>query len=80
MTNKWTQTDSMLATMEGWDVFHVNSDQYEIQRIDELDVFHEDSTAVFFVYDKALTGSELHRKALQVVLDPSNVRARHDRA
>lgn len=70
----WELRDSALAALEGWDVFHVNSDQFEIQRCDEADIFTEDPIALFHVYDKALRGSELHRKALLFVLDESNIR------
>ncbi len=77
---KWTPEDAAAAQAEGWDVFECDSDRYgkqlDIEKCDDAEVFAEDTLAVFHVYDRALTGSALHRKALAVVLAESNVRAK----
>lgn len=73
---RWDIEDSAAARKEGWDVFHVNSDHYEIQKCDDLEMFAEDPFAVFHVYDLALTGSPLHRKALLLTLAEENARPR----
>lgn len=71
----WSQDDSTAAQAEGWDVFHVDDAQYEIQKCDEAERFNEDARAVFHVYDKALSGSELHRRALAFVLRDDNIKS-----
>ena len=47
----WSQDDATAAQAEGWDVFHVDGAQYEIQKCDEAERFNEDAQAVFHVYD-----------------------------
>lgn len=67
----WTPEDSRLAIAEGWELFSVDRDGQllEIQRIDAPEDgsdprFASDAQAVAFVYDRAIEGSELHRRAL----------------
>ncbi len=58
-------------TQEGWDIFFsegsVDGD-YQIQRIDEMELFSNDIEAIQFVYKKALEGSKRHRKALSTIV------------
>ncbi|EKQ70321.1 hypothetical protein OsccyDRAFT_0602 [Leptolyngbyaceae cyanobacterium JSC-12] len=63
----WTKEDSIQAVTEGWDVFH-NGFVYQIQRLDEAEIFDEDFRAIKFVCRKAEAGSELHKKALIIHL------------
>ena len=74
---QWTAEDDAAARKEGWSVFHVNADHYEIQKCDDLEMFAEDPLAIFHVYDLALTGSALHRKALLFTLAEENARPRN---
>lgn len=69
----WLREDAEAAQLEGWNVFDVNG-QSEIQRDDEMGVFENDALAVFHCYNMALTGSQLHRKALRLVLATQNIR------
>lgn len=65
-------TDSDLAQAEGWDIFeasgsiaNVNGDrEFQLQRIDETQVFPGDEEAWHHVYTQAHAGSALHRRAL----------------
>lgn len=67
----WTKEDSEQAAQEGWDMFAINADQtiWQLQRDDEAGVFPTDIHAFQFAYRKALTGSRLHKKALQLDQD-----------
>lgn len=52
---------------EGWDIFESTGSvdgPYQIQRNDDDAVFKDDSEAWRFVWDKAQSGSEYHRAAL----------------
>lgn len=73
---KWEKRDQKRANAEGWAIIAVDGDQLEVQKLDEAEgrPFYTDGAAVFHVYDKALSGSMLHRKALAVVLADKNIR------
>lgn len=70
---KWTNEDSALARADGWDVFHVHGEYYDVQKFDEADQFAEDVVAIAHVFRMASSGSWLHRKAIAFVLRPGNV-------
>lgn len=75
---EWTQQDSEAAAREGWDVFYAcraSDEQYQIEKDDEAGIFVSDAEALYHVYDQALRGSMLHRRALLFVLRDDNVRA-----
>lgn len=64
---------------EGWDLFFSegsDNGDYQIQRIDEMNIFENDIQAIKFVYKRALEGSKRHKKALAVVmfLNPQEIR------
>lgn len=64
---------------EGWDLFFSDgsdSGDYQIQRIDEMNLFENDIEAIKFVYKKALEGSKRHRKALAriMILNPQEIK------
>lgn len=60
----WTADDSAIAESEGWNLFAADGHFFEIERIDEKDVFADDREATRFVFEKAAKGSILHLKAL----------------
>lgn len=64
----WTIEDSKAAVKEGWDLFDNSYYGMRIERCDEALSFPTDAEAVCFVFDKAMAGSSLHRKALYVCL------------
>ena len=74
---RWKLEDSAAAASQGWDVFQ--ADQLEIQRIDspesgEAPRFDSDAQALVHVYDLALRGDPLCRKAMAVTLAEANIR------
>jgi hypothetical protein len=62
---KWTADDDAKAAVEGWNVFDAEG-RMEIQRIDELEMFESDAQAIDFIRERAVSGSELHQKALYI--------------
>ncbi|MFD1043197.1 hypothetical protein [Pseudoxanthomonas kaohsiungensis] len=76
MTNPspWTDADTDTAAAEGWNLFSTDNTapkQLEIQREDDLEKFATDVEALTHVYTKAMGGSALHLKALQLSLQTS---------
>ena len=62
--------DDEIATSEGWGVFDsAGSDggPWQIQRIDELEMFPSDDEAWVHVWTRAAEGSPVHRRALDYV-------------
>jgi len=67
MTIKWTKEDDVNATKQGWDVVYAESrGVLEIERVDEMEVFSNDDSALMFVVNKATEGDKLAQKALLV--------------
>ena len=65
MSIQWTRKDDEKATLQGWDVFYDESrGVFEIERIDEMEVFSDDDCALMFVVNKATQGDKLAQKAL----------------
>ncbi len=66
----WDPEHAAAASLEGWDIFECfgseNAD-WQIQRDDEMAVFADDTDAWFHVWGRAMEGSELHLRALQVI-------------
>lgn len=66
----WTNEDSAAAQREGWDVFApCGTKPARIERIDYLAAFPTDAKAAQHVLDRAIEGSQLHRRAV-CALDP----------
>jgi hypothetical protein len=65
---EWSDANSAAASLEGWDVFDVDGRGYfEIQKVDDLNVFESDEDAVEHVRRKAATSSEeYYRVALEI--------------
>ena len=68
----WTAEDEAAANAEGWCISNANNEEtaFEIQRLDEAEVFDEDIGAIAHVYWMAGAGSVLHRKAIEYTLRP----------
>jgi hypothetical protein len=80
MESAWTHLESNLAVSQGWDIFETNRDPatelqlvngkpyghrpFEIQRVDEMDVFAGDDEAHAFVRAAAEKGDQLAGRAL----------------
>lgn len=73
----WTAQDSAAAAAEGWDLISWTAGEgktgetLEIHYVDDKDLFTSDAAALMHVYAKALDGSYLHQKALQLSLQSS---------
>lgn len=68
----WTADDDSVATSEGWLVSHTSGGFHEIQKVDDADVFTEDTQAIAHVYWMAGTGSEVHKRAIAYTLRDGN--------
>lgn len=73
-TVEWTDEDRHLAYREGWDIWECaddDHDQFEIQCIDEPDegceTLADDEAAWRLVVEGAMSGNELHLRALRYV-------------
>lgn len=80
MESAWTPMDSEAANNQGWDIFETNRDPetekelvngkpyghrpFEIQRVDEMEVFANDDEAHAFVRAAAQKGDQLASRAL----------------
>lgn len=70
MTTTATFTEHAQANAEGWGIFHTGEQNathnlYELQRIDEDDVFSSDDDAIKFVVDEAIKHPKgIHADAL----------------
>jgi hypothetical protein len=64
-----TEDDHLHAAQEGWDIFAVNSneDEYQIQKADDDDKFVTDDEVWDFIINKAILGSEFHRKIIAFI-------------
>ncbi|KVH56764.1 hypothetical protein WS89_22565 [Burkholderia sp. MSMB1072] len=72
MNENITEFNNAQADGEGWGIFDcVGSDngRWQLQRIDEDEVFLDDDSAWKFVTDKAREGSAYHRSAIEFVRD-----------
>jgi hypothetical protein len=66
----WTDADNAAADREGWNIFNTRgsaSGNFQIQKDDEAGKFATDPDAWIHVRRKAAEGSELHKKALEIV-------------
>ena len=66
----WNQSDITNAHNEGWNIFECGSSEggkYQIQRIDEAELFQNDEDAIKCVIKKAKEGGELHQKAIDFI-------------
>lgn len=68
----WTEDDDSVATSEGWLVSRTSDGFHEIQKVDDADVFTEDTQAIAHVYWMAGTGSEVHKRAIAYTLRDGN--------
>lgn len=61
--------DDKSAEKEGWCISLCSlvsgEEEYQIQRLDELEIFESDEDAWKFIVEKANSGSELHKKAIK---------------
>jgi hypothetical protein len=65
----WDGQDEAAANAEGWCVSETSEGYIEIEKLDESEVFGDDSDAIAFVYDMAVRHkSELHRRAIEFTL------------
>jgi hypothetical protein len=66
---EFTDAEHKSARKEGWGLFDAEQMgiPLQIQRQDDLGVFETDDDAVKFVKSKAEEGSELHKKALEIL-------------
>jgi hypothetical protein len=64
----WTDTDSHAASADGWDIFDVDGRGYfEIQKIDEVELFDSDEEALNFVRMQAAdSASAVYQAALTI--------------
>jgi hypothetical protein len=64
----WTDANSQAASAEGWDVFDVDGTGYfEIQKVDEVELFDSDEEAINFVrMQAAASASAFYRAALTI--------------
>jgi hypothetical protein len=66
----WTDTNSEAASAEGWDIFDVDGRGYfEIQKIDEVELFDSDEAAVNFVRMQAFDSAHTFYHAALAVHD-----------
>lgn len=65
------QFDATRAIEEGWSIFSVGGNAYQLQRLDEAEVFKSDEDAWKFVWDKAQEGSFYHQSALNFIHENS---------
>ena len=67
---EWGDEDEAVANKEGWTISQcygsaaLPDGAYDIQKLDEADIFHEDAAAIAHVYWGATAGSPLHARAL----------------
>jgi hypothetical protein len=76
MTTKMREFDNTQAESEGWSIFVCfgsENGQFQIQRIDEMEVFSSDDEAWELVVSKARSGSEYHRSALQYLRESNPI-------
>ena len=74
----WSYNDQQIAFLEGWGVFDNTDHGTQIERVDDmseitgiegaLPIFACDEDARIFVEAQAANGSDLHRRALDVVI------------
>lgn len=64
LAHNLTADEEALATSEGWGVFECEDD-FQLQKIDEMETFKTDEDAHAFVKSKANEGSPLHLKVKQ---------------
>jgi hypothetical protein len=55
-----------IAKSEGWAIFEVDGSYLSIQKLDEENVFENDTQAVEFIIQKAIHGSRFHAIALLI--------------
>lgn len=70
-TPAWTDADSLQAMLEGWDIFAVGHNYYELQQDDERDLFGSDAAAWKYVCEQAAAGGDLHQRALEFLKENS---------
>jgi hypothetical protein len=65
MNVQWDETDSEKAQKQGWDIFYnCSSGVFEIERVDELQLFPDDFAVVIHLTKEALKGDNLAIRAL----------------
>lgn len=83
----WTPGDSTAAIAQGWEIFSTDRDPgiplmtadgkryghrpFELQAVDEMNIFKDDHEAWRFVKNQALSGDQLALKALSFLLAKS---------
>jgi len=72
-TDLFTDLDQNVAAYEGWGIFETEDLKapVQLQRDDEMDVFRDDDKAWEFVILKALNGSDMHKRAIQLIKETS---------
>jgi hypothetical protein len=65
------------ATKEGWNIFEASpcglSVQFQLQRIDDMELFNDDQGAIKYVINKAMYGSQIHRSAVLFMVENGDV-------
>lgn len=61
----WTKEDDKVAVKQGWALFEAHG-KWEIERIDEKDIFQNDIEAFGYVKGRASMGCKVAKKALRM--------------
>jgi|AntDeeMinimDraft_5_1070356.scaffolds.fasta_scaffold12010_5 hypothetical protein len=69
----FTVSDDEIANAEGWGIFSVDGDDkdLQLQKFDDSSAFQDDDAAWDFVLTKAVSGSELHQRAIAFIKQES---------